>query len=158
MTCIAIVTWASHTSKRHSENRPLFPSSLFRRQIATRLRLAARHGFGGFYIWWERVWSMKRGWRVVGSDALRLGNWEFQWLVRDCGQISGRSFFTRPSRKSRTKIRQRVAIKCDAQTWSPVVPWKAEAAALHIVEFELITTTSRGPSKLWVGEASCAVL
>lgn len=103
MTCIAIVTWASHISKRHSENRPLFPSSLFRRQIATCLRLAARHGFGGFYIWWERVWSMKRGWRVVGSDALRLGNWEFQWLVCDCGQISGRSFFTRPSRKSRTK-------------------------------------------------------
>lgn len=53
--------------------------------------------------------------RVVGSDALRLGNWEFQWLVRDCGQISGRSFFTRPSRKSRTKIRQRVAIKRDSR-------------------------------------------
>lgn len=103
--CIAIVSWASHTSKRRSRESAFIPTLSFPPANGSRLRLAALDGFGGFYIWWERVWSMKRGRRLVGSDASRLGNWEFQWLVRDCGQISDRSFFTRPSRKSRTKIR-----------------------------------------------------
>lgn len=123
-------------------------------------------GWRGFYIWWERVWSMKpalaSNWAAMRRGS-EIGNFNDSRAI--AASRSHRFFFfffvSRPSRKSRTKIRPGTdrelnvrfsdACRCANKRWSPVVPREAEAAVLHVVEFELITTISRGPSKLWGG-------
>lgn len=168
---IVIATWPlSHTS--NSEDRPLFQSSLFRRQMV----------YGGeegiLYLMRARVKHETGRWRVTGQRcvaARKLGISMTRARLRRADLIVFFFFFfvSRPSRKSRTKIRPGTdrelnvrfsdACRCANKRWSPVVPREAEAAVLHVVEFELITTISRGPSKLWGGRgggrgASCAGL
>lgn len=122
---------------------------------------------GGDFIFDEsacEAWN--RRWRVTGQRcvaARKLGISMTRARLRRADLIVFFFFFfvSRPSRKSRTKIRPGTdrelnvrfsdTCRCANKRWSPVVPREAEAAVLHVVEFELITTISRGPSKLWGG-------
>lgn len=106
----AHVWWQRAQRNRHlsiprsaGENRALFSASLHplspSRSSASKWQTssyAAWDGFGGFYIWW--AWSMKRDW-WMRSDALQLGNWEFQWLVRDCGSSRTDHFYAPTPRR-----------------------------------------------------------
>ena len=135
---------------------------------------------GGDFIFDESAceawnWTLASNWAAMRRGS-EIGNFNDSRAI--AASRSHRFFFffffvSRPSRKSRTKIRPGTdrelnvrfsdACRCANKRWSPVVPREAEAAVLHVVEFELITTISRGPSKLWGGRgggrgASCAGL
>lgn len=123
---------------------------------------------GGDFIFDESAceawnWTLASNWAAMRRGS-EIGNFNDSRAI--AASRSHRFFFffffvSRPSRKSRTKIRPGTdrelnvrfsdACRCANKRWSPVVPREAEAAVLHVVEFELITTISRGPSKLWGG-------